>query len=60
MIQIWGGRSAERMTQPNETNLKKLAAMTEKEIPAKVHFDGFIPFTHDCGGAKNFFNEPIC
>ena len=32
----------------------------ENEMPATVNFDGFIPYTHECGGAKNFFNEPIC
>ena len=42
-VQILGGWSLERITWPNDTNRKKLAAMTEKEIPATVNFEGFIP-----------------
>jgi hypothetical protein len=40
MIQILGAWSSERITWPNETNRKKLAAMAEEEMPASVNFDG--------------------
>jgi altronate hydrolase len=33
-----------------------MAAMAEKEIPATVNFDGFIPYTHECGCAETSFN----
>lgn len=29
--------------------ITKLAAMADSEMPASDHFDGFLPFTHECG-----------
>lgn len=56
MIRILGGWSSEWITWPNDTNRKKLAATTEKEIPATVNFEGFIPYTHECGCAETGLN----
>ena len=36
--------------------IEKLAAMADKEMPASVNFDGFIPYTHECGCAEDGLN----
>ena len=36
--------------------IERLAAMAEKEMPASAYFDGFIPFTHECGCAESGLN----
>ena len=36
--------------------IEKLAAMAEKEMPASANFDGFIPYTHECGCAETGLN----
>ncbi len=33
-----------------------MAARREKEIPATVNFDGFTPYTHECGWVENGLN----
>lgn len=32
--------------------IEKLAALAEEEMPPSENFDGFIPFTHECGCAE--------
>jgi len=34
----------------------KLAEMADKEMPASASFDGFIPYTHECGCAETGLN----
>jgi altronate hydrolase len=36
--------------------IEKLVAMAEKEMPASANFDGFIPYTHECGCAETGLN----
>ena len=36
--------------------IERLAAMAEKEMPPSADFDGFIPFTHECGCAESGLN----
>jgi altronate hydrolase len=36
--------------------IEKLATLAEKEMPAAANFDGFIPFTHECGCAESGLN----
>jgi len=36
--------------------MEKLAATANKEMPEAVNFDGFIPFTHECGCAEDGLN----
>ncbi len=33
-----------------------MAAMAEKKMPASDSFDGFIPYTHECGCAETGLN----
>jgi len=43
--------------------IEKLAAMADREMPASESFDGFIPFTHECGCAEDgrnlFYTQSI-
>ncbi len=36
--------------------IEKLAATANTEMPASANFDGFIPFTHECGCAEDGLN----
>jgi altronate hydrolase len=36
--------------------IERLADMADKEMPASANFDGFIPYTHECGCAETGLN----